>query len=115
MTSTITIHELLGKTAQEYEQEDFERYMRWCMSFAARTPDGRDLQMLLANSAISKYYNEHFRELEHQFINAIRPIYKSTKIESIRQIYVSITAQIYNNYPGALFEAARGLKIINLN
>lgn len=115
MTTTITIYELLGKTAQEYEQEDFERYMRWCMSFAARTSEGRDLQMLLANTAISKYYNEHFRELESQFIAAITPIYKSSKIESIRQIYVSITAQIYNNYPGALFEEARNLRIVNYN
>lgn len=115
MTTTITIYELLGKTAQEYEQEDFERYMRWCMSFANRLSEGRDLQMLLANTAVSKYYTEHFRALESQFLTVVLPIYKSTKVESIRQIYVSITAQMYNNYPGALFEAARNLRISNLN
>lgn len=111
MTTSKPIHELLYMTSESYQQEYIERYLRWCLSYA--TNRETDLQKLLANRAISNYYNEKFKELELKFINAATPIYGNVTSESIRAIYVGITTQIFMNYPSALFEQARSLTILN--
>ena len=108
-----TIHELLQHSPDKYQQDYFERYLRWCMSYATNLET--DLQKLLANGLIANYYNENFKPLEHKFVIAATPIHKGVKVEVIRKMYAIITAEIFINYPSALFDEARNLKIINYN
>lgn len=108
-----TIPQLLQYSADEYQQSYFERYLRWCMSYA--TNSETDLQKLIANQSISNYYNEKFKALEQKFVEAATPIHTTVKVEVVRKMYAIITAEIFINYPSALFEEARCLKIINYN
>jgi hypothetical protein len=112
---TIPIYNFLNKTKEQYQEEHFERYMRWCISYSNRVVDDRDLQKLLANTAISNYYNAQFRELEIQFMEAVKTLPITTRIESVQAIYNGITTQIFNHYPSALFDEARKMSLSNWN
>lgn len=110
-TLTKSIPELLNMSPEVYKEDYFERYMRWCLNYALNKET--DFQKLLANRAIANYYNENFQKLEQQFIEVATPIHGTVMTEVIRRMYTTITAQVFMNYPSALFEQARSLTILN--
>ncbi|EKT3967199.1 hypothetical protein NTJ12_002281 [Flavobacterium psychrophilum] len=63
------ILKFLKKTPEDYETAFFKTYLHWCMAFA--TNYGNDLQKLVANSSISKYYNREHSKCEAKFLELI--------------------------------------------
>lgn len=106
-----TTHQLLNLDKSVYESDNIERYMRWCENIAKSR--GINIQMILANTAIANYYYFQFRELEHEFIMSARLIYGKVSHKIIRNMYNEIMYQLYANYPSALLDEAKKLKIEN--
>lgn len=112
-TTKKPIHELLYMSAELFEDDHFERYLRWCMSFQRNQET--DLTKLLANRKIANYYSVEFQKLQLKFINAAEPIHGQVNYKVIRNLYTSITAEIFTKFPKPLFDEARTLSIINSN
>ncbi len=109
MTKTTEINELLYITSDQYETDCQDRYLRWCLS---RSKDmGQDLQQLLANTSISKYYNIEFAKIEQSFIEIVGPQKGILNYKTVRAIYSTMIIEIFNKYPQPLFEAARKLNV----
>ena len=76
---------------------------------------GNDLQKLLANTAISKYYKVEYSKCETEFLTTIEP-YKSSKELSekdARYLYSDCTYQMFNRRPKSLIDAAKKISILN--
>ncbi len=114
MTATKPIHELLQMTIAEYDDFVFERYMRWCMSKVDPKREN-DLQQLLANSALSKWFITEFARHENSFAKMVENTHSYLKAPQIRTLYTTVTIQVYEHYPRPLMEAARNINIINPN
>ena len=113
-------HELLYMSAEAYADEYFERYLRWCISrsvdpdFSVWDPKfvKADLQHILANAGISKWYRREFTKLEEQFEKMVSPQHNLISCEAARNIFNSITLEMHKKFPQPLIEAARHLNII---
>lgn len=106
----LAIHEILNMTLEKYQDECFERYMRWCMD---NSISPNDLQKLMANRIVNSYYNTEFAKLENNFITAVLPIYKSLQKPQIDKIYTTIVCEIFTLKSPPLFALARKTNIIN--
>lgn len=113
MTKLKPIHVLLSMTIEQFQEDYTERYMRWCMSHSLNL--GTDLQKIMANRLISNYYNIHFSKLQMIFIEAVNPIHGKSHTKIIRNLYSSITAEMFEMFPSVLIEEARKLSIVNQN
>lgn len=112
----VTTPELLGLTAEQYENEFISLYMRWIEQFSTKVSGQvliTDLQLLMANSSISKWYNERHSDLENQAISILRPQHCRITIAQAKAIYGSVMAEIFRTFPRPLFEQARKLTITN--
>jgi len=110
------ITKLLDITEETYWNKFIERYMRWCTGRALHNVDGvivTDLQMLMANSSLSKWYTLQHEELEKQAIEVLRPQFDRIPLEKMREIHNIMMNDIFKAYPKPLIDAARKLTIIN--
>lgn len=110
-TATKHPHQYLGLTQEQYENDCFLQYMRWCQNLAKNHKV--EFQSLLANTAISNYYTVQFLELEHAFKTVAQRLDGLVDHEIMLRNYDMIMVDIYVNYPKALIEAAKKLKIDN--
>lgn len=103
-------HQYLGLTKQQYFIDCFSQYTRWCLNLEKnhKVP----LQCLLANRALCNYYDAQFLELEHSFIVIADKLDGLVDYEQMLKNYEMIMVDLYTNYPSALIEAAKKLKII---
>lgn len=108
---TKKIHQHLGLTQQEYEFDCYSQYMRWCQNLAKK--QNVAFQSILANNAIANYYQSQFLELQHQFKLFAQRNDGHLDYEQMMKNYEMIMVDIYTNYPSALVEAAKKLKIEN--
>jgi len=111
MNTTTSIAKFLNQTNDDYWDAYVSLYIRWATKYAHEF--GIPLQMLLANTAVSNWYNNWHEELEYQAYQTLAPTYGTIKIEKAREIYSTLMIDIYKSYPKSLFEAAKKLTIIN--
>jgi len=110
MKITEAIITVLDITPTEYWDRYLIRYMDWLSKYST---DMDDFQKLLANAAINGWYTRWHEDLEIQAIEVLKPQYQTITIDKVRRIYGVMMADIFNNYPKHLFDAARKLEIIN--
>ena len=108
-TKTFKIHELLYLSEELYNELYTEKYMRWCLNKSLN--DNTDFQKLLANSSISKWYNHEFSKVEQKYITAMSPLFGSVSFKTSRQMFESISIELYSKFPQPLIESARNLNI----
>lgn len=113
MKNTVTKqpHQYLGLTQEQYENDCLLQYMRWCQNLAKNHKT--TLQHLLANTAMCNYYNAQFQELEHSFKVVAQRLDGLVDYEMMHRNYDMIMVDIYTNYPSALIEQAKKIKIEN--
>jgi len=111
MKNLKTVPQLLQIEQEDYENQRLEIYFRWCIGFA-KDKDA-DLQKLLANKAISTYWNYEFTKLEKEFVESASLIAGKKTKKQMAHIFVAITSTIVERFPMPLFESARQLSIIN--
>ena len=104
-------YQYLGLTQEQYEMDCIEQYMRWCMNWAKKY--NMPFQALLANRAIANYYSSQFLELQHNFIVVASKLDGLVDYTIMLKNYDMIMVDIYTNYPMALIEDAKKLKIEN--
>ncbi|WP_395049436.1 hypothetical protein [Flavobacterium sp.] len=104
-------HQYLGLTQDEYDTDCMIQYMRWCQNMAKA--HNVPLQSLLANRGMSNYYTAQFLELEHSFKIIAARLDGLVDTEIMNRNYEMIMVELYCNYPSALIEAAKRLKIEN--
>jgi hypothetical protein len=102
------LHTLLEMSQEEYYKLTFEKYMRWCEETSRKT--GVSIQVIMANSKINSYYNYHYELLEMQ-VELMLKVQVGMSLEQIKVIYNAGT--FIQNYPSALIEEAKKLKIEN--
>lgn len=110
-TATKQPHQYLGLTQEQYENDCFLQYMRWCQNLAKNHKV--EFQSLLANTAMSNYYNVQFQELEHSFKVVAQRLDGLVDYEIMLRNYDMIMVDIYTNYPSALIQSAKKLNIDN--
>jgi hypothetical protein len=110
-TTTKQPHQYLGLSQEQYEEDCFWQYWRWCNNLAKN--HNASLQSLLANTAMSNYYSVQFLELEHSFKIIAQMLDGLVDYEIMSRNYEMIMVDLYTNYPMALIEAAKKLKIEN--
>jgi hypothetical protein len=105
------ISTILNKDEVEFDNLQMERYMRWCMNIALK--NGIDLQIIIANSSINKYYNHEFSKLENKFLNLVNGKTKWLEPKALEDMYSIIVVDMFKIYPNPLIEEARKIKIEN--
>lgn len=110
-TATKQPNEYLGLTLEQYENDCMSQYMRWCLNLAKK--HNTEFQNLLANRSIVNYYNVQFLELEHNFIVIAKKLDGLVDYTIMLKNFDMIMVDIYTNYPMALIEAAKKMKIEN--
>lgn len=106
------INEILGITPQEYELKVFDIWFTWC---ANRSIDIAELQMLLANSAINKWFIDEMRYHEKEFRERITPFINTASKQDIENCYKITSSGIYGKYPKPLTdEVSKSLSNIKI-
>lgn len=107
-TATFLLHQLQIDEV-DFENDYIERYMRFCnnLAIAKQLP----FQNVLANSAISKWYDHEISKLQKEAIQLIQ-ISKGSFNEK-RKIYSQTLTRIFAIYPSALMDGLKDVKIIN--
>ena len=117
MITTIPTHTLLNMTLEEYENDCFERYMRWCELMASAYSQRQKKEVkprcLISNSGMASYYQDQVRELLQFFNISASKMYNTVSYKLSRSHYCEVMAELSNNYPSALIEAAASVNIEN--
>ena len=119
--NVIPIHELLYMSQSAYNENYIQQYMRWCidkscesekqMHVIDRNFSKPDLQSIIANTHISKWYAYEYEKLEQKFIQISTPQHGSISCPQVRQIFSALVSEIFTRYPNPLIESARKLSI----
>ena len=105
------ISTILNKDEVEFENLQMERYMRWCINVSNKT--GVSLQAVMANAAVSKYYNHEFGKLENKFLNIIDGKTQWLEPKALEDMYNVIVVDVFKFHPAPLVDEARKIKIEN--
>ena len=113
MKTVNQILKLLNKTPETYETEFFQAYLRWCMAFA--TNYNNDLQKVVANSSISKYYNREHAKCEAKFLELISFYVNKINItpKEAQSMYNNCLFDMNNRFSKPLIEQAKKTNIYN--
>lgn len=106
-----TVKQLLNVDTEAYETMIWETYYSWCMDFCSNYQN--ELQGVLANSKINKYFWFEYSKCETEFLKLISRYEGSPTVtqEDIRTLYSDCTFQIFNRSPKPLIEEAKKLKV----
>lgn len=112
-TTMKTIPQHLNILPSDYEDLMMQTYMRWCMDFC-RNYQG-DLQSLLANAALNRYFLTEYKKLEDEFVLLISRYdgYSNITDSDKINLYSQCTVQIFNRRCMPLINQAKTLKIEN--
>ena len=94
------ITDYLQISSLQYEDQTFAYYLRWCDT---RGLCPKEVQKLLANASISKWFMYEFSKLENDFCQALPFLIKSKK--DLKHEYQAIVGNIYTIYPQPLINA----------
>lgn len=118
MTQT-TINQKLKMTQEEYELFIFGAYARWCETLSG-TSD-RELQKIMANSGINKWYMTEYAKCEAEFLQLTERYEECSTITALdfKKCYAECTYRMFNIRPTVLLQIIKkstiGSKIFNLN
>lgn len=103
----------LNKSQEDYEFIVMNIYLCWCMDFAINYTN--DLQKVVANAPINKYFLTEFKKIETEFLEIMQEYDGATNIKpkDALQVFNRCTIQIFNRYPKILIHEAKKLNIIN--
>ena len=105
------IHQIIGKTADEYQNMVLGYYFRWCLEYAY---DNKDWQMLLADAALFNWFITEYRKLEDEFLWDYAPYSNErTKPQEAHIIYVKSVCKIQRYHCWPLMVKARSKEILN--
>ena len=111
MVDTKQVRELLYMSPQSYN-ECFEKlFFAWCTNRCQGEKDNNLFQKIIANTAVSKWYNAEYEILEEQFVAMIAPQHGFISCKDARTIYHTVVSGIFQHYPLPLIEAAKTLNI----
>lgn len=93
--------EYLGVSAEQYEQMYIGSYMRWCERLC-KSPS--ELQSILANSSVNKFYNAELAKCEEEFVKLFSRYEGSTTVSATdaKILYTTCTFKMYSIRPIAL-------------
>lgn len=88
-------------------------YLRWCMGFAINYTN--DLQKVVANTPINKYFLTEFKKIEAEFLEIMQEYDGAANIKpkDALQVFNICAVQLHNRYPKILIHEAKKLNIIN--
>jgi hypothetical protein len=107
--STTTINQKLQMTASEYDDMVFKSYLRWCESVSL---NAQELQKILANSSISRWYMTEYTKLEVEFMQltgSFEICETITKCD-FKTCYKNCTIQMFNIRPMPLLQEAKKME-----
>lgn len=98
---------LLKTDTEAYEAMVFDTYHQWCMDFCISYD--RELQHVLANSALNKYFLTEYSKFEAQFISMAQDYENKPNITpaDMREMYHNCTYGIFNRRSMPLIEQAK--------
>lgn len=104
-------NQLLNKTPLQYEIIIWETYYRWCLDFCSNYQN--DLQSVLANSKINKYFLFEYGKCETEFLKLITFYESEIGItpQEAQKLYDKCVLQIFNRTPKPLIDEAKKLKV----
>ncbi len=100
------IHEFLGLSAQEHQDDLMRIWMNWTENNAR---DAAHWQNLLANRALNRWFWAEMDKLERQFVATVSRYEDSGTITAVdyRRCYHRTTVHIFEIYPKGIVEAAK--------
>ncbi len=106
-TKKQTINTLLGLTEEKYEDLYFGNYMRWGESVSI---NDLQLQMVLANTSVNKYYNMEYGKLEAEFLE-LAANYPEASHKDMQELYATCTFGMFNKRCPVLIDQAKKLNL----
>lgn len=109
-----TVKQLLNVNTEAYEAMLMETYLHWCMDFCSNY--GSELQSIVANSKINKYFLFEYAKCEAEFLKLSAPYENTPTVtnQDIRTLYSNCTVQIFNRNPQPLIKEAKKLKVYDI-
>lgn len=100
-----TVIKYLKISPDNYDDRLFQMYFNWCQRHAV---SDNNLQELLANAQLNKWFMRHYAVLEKLFItdHATRKNPLSTPERNLYD-YQECVSQIFKNYPKAIIDGFR--------
>lgn len=100
------IHEYLGITQQQHEDQILQMYLSWAESQIVK---GTDWQNIIANKGIAKWFTSEVRELEKDFIEEVESYDHSRTVTKLdyQKMYHDCLLRILDLYPKPKLEAAK--------
>ena len=95
-----TIPQLLAITTEQYDAMYFGAYWRWCESVSINE---NQVQSVLANASVNKYYNTEFAKLENEFL-LLAAIYPNATPDEMQHLYFKCTVTMFNRRCNVLIE-----------
>ena len=95
--------ELLKMEPLAYEMMLFGAYSRWCESV---TTNLSDLQAVMANSSINKWYLMELAKCEDEFKQRVKN-YQNLSAQDYRKCYNECTFRMFNIRPSSLIEIVK--------
>lgn len=116
--TTTTINQKLKMSPEEYELLIFGAYARWCETLSG-TSD-RELQKILANSGINKWFMTEYAKCEAEFLQLITRYDECDTITAtdLKKCYSECTYRMFNIRPMALLQIIKKsapIRTFNLN
>jgi hypothetical protein len=101
-----TIIELLETTADEYDTMVFQLFHEWAAQQAAKP---NELQNIMANPAIAKWFRSDLSQLEEDFKDEIKQFQTEATITKLhlRRVYGICINRIFDLHPKPLLKEAK--------
>lgn len=101
--STTTINQKLKMTPEQYEDLIFGCYAHWCESV---TINDRELQKVLANSGINKWFMTEYAKCEAEFLQLTTRYEEcdTITVTDFKKCYNQCTYRMFNIRPMALLQ-----------
>ena len=105
------IQKLLNIDQLGYDQIYFNAYVRWCESVSI---NDTQLQMVLANSSVNKYYNMEYAKCEDEFL-LLANRYPTATQDDATKLYFRCTVAMFNRRCEPIIKLAKKTPIYEYN
>lgn len=108
---THTIAQILKISPEEYEDIIFDLWFRYCIVRSHKTKT--DLQKLIANTALNKWWHDQFNLLETEFYEEISDFIEVLDKKNAMELYKKVVLNIFMFSSPGILKEARKTTIIN--
>ena len=91
------ILDYLQLSSQEYDELILQTYFNWC---ASKSTSDNQLQEMLANSGLNKWFLKQYTQMQNQFVNMIES--SNVYMKDPNYHYNGCVAEIFNVYPNVI-------------